>query len=91
MNSFSEDELRSLRGTVVQFNENHKWRGRLGFIEEAEKCGEDYRFMICCTCPNNKTHCDSVYIFSMASKNEFEPLTNGQCVLMPPKEEEDEK
>ena len=70
-------------GQVVQFTENHKWRGALGFVNEVKKCGDDYRFMIGCTMPNNQTACDTAYIYSMASEKEFEPLLNGHVVLMP--------
>ena len=33
--------------------------------------------------PNNQTACDTAYIYSMLSKNEFEPLLDGHVVLMP--------
>lgn len=70
-------------GQVVQFTENHKWCGSLGFIEEVKKCGYDYKFTICCTSPDNQSSCDSIYIYSMLSNNEFEPLLDGHVVLMP--------
>lgn len=70
-------------GQVVQFTENHKWCGALGFVSEVKKCNDDYRFMIGCTMPNNQTACDTAYIYSMLSKNEFEPLLGGHVVLMP--------
>lgn len=30
------------RNDVVQFNENHKWCGSLGFVVEIKECGERY-------------------------------------------------
>lgn len=71
------------RNDVVQFNENHKWRGSLGFVVEIKECGDDRRVMICCTAPNNQTSCDSIYIYSMLSKHELEPLPDGHVVLAP--------
>lgn len=70
-------------GQIIQFNEKHKWCGTLGFIEQAKKCDDDCRVMIGCTIPNNQTTCDTAYIFSMASKKEFEVLSDGQAALMP--------
>lgn len=78
----TEDKAQALVGGIVQFNENHKWRGALGFISEVKKCGDDYRCMVGCTMPNNQTGCDTAYIFSMLSKKEFDPLF-GKVVLMP--------
>ena len=31
---------------VVQFNENHKWCGCLGIVNEIKNCGEDFRYMV---------------------------------------------
>ena len=80
----TEKEWQTAIGQVVQFTENHKWCGALGFVSSVKKCGDDYRFMVACTMPNNQTACDTVYIYSMLSKNEFEPLLeDGHVVLMP--------
>lgn len=32
------------KNDVVQFNENHDWRGCFGFIDEAKETGEDVRY-----------------------------------------------
>lgn len=80
----TEKEWQTAIGQVVQFTENHKWCGALGYVSSVKKCGDDYRFMIACTMPNNQTACDTAYIYSMLSKNEFEPLLeDGHVVLMP--------
>lgn len=72
-----------MRYQVVQFTEKHKWCGTLGYVVEVKKCGDDLRCLIACTCPSNQGGCDTAYIYSMASKNEFEPLLDGHVVLAP--------
>ena len=89
MYNVSEAEMERIVGTVVQFNERHKWRGSLGFVESVKKCGDDYKFMIGCTIPDNQAGCNTAYIFSMASAKEFEPLIDGHAVLMPRSSEDD--
>ena len=78
-------------GDVVQFNEKHKWCGSLGIVTEVKKCGNDYRVMVGCTMPDNQTCCNTAYIFSMASKREFEPLLDGKVVLMPSGGDDDDE
>lgn len=71
---------------VIQFNEKHKWRGALGFISDAKPVktenGEDVRYMIGCTIPDNEIGCSTAYIYSMESEREFDALF-GEVVLMP--------
>ena len=85
----SEKDAQALLWNVVQFTEKHKWCGSLGIITEVKKCGDDYRFMIGCTIPDNQNGCNTAYIFSMAKSGEFEPLFDGKAVLRP-KGENDE-
>ena len=68
-------------GDVVQFNENHKWRGSLGFISEIKSIENDEKYLIGCTCPDNENGCNAAYIYSMLSKNEFDYV--GRATLMP--------
>lgn len=74
-------------GDIVQFTEKHKWCGALGIVNEIKKCGDDFRVMIGTTIPDNQAHCNTAYIFSMLSNNEFEVV--GRAVMMPPKEEDE--
>ena len=34
------------KGDVIQFNENHKWCGTLGIIQEVKQCYEGIRYMV---------------------------------------------
>lgn len=77
------NNLEGLVGAVVQFTEGHKWRGSLGFVSEVKKTADDYKFLIGCTVPDNKTGCATAYIYSMLSEHDFEPLIDGRAVLMP--------
>jgi hypothetical protein len=67
-------------GDVVQFTENHKWRGCLGIVSEIKDCGDDIRYLIGVPIPNNDGSVTSTaYIFSMLSENDFEFV--GRAVL----------
>lgn len=83
MGIIEEEWLKAVIGQVVQFTENHKWCGALGFVRKVKKCGDDYRFMIGCTMLDNQDGCNTAYIYSMLSKKEFEPLLDGYVILMP--------
>jgi hypothetical protein len=61
------------KNDVVQFNENHKWCGCLGVIDEVKDCGDDIRYMIGVPIPEQGT----AFIMSMGSQNEFD-LTGGR-------------
>ena len=50
---------------VVQFNEKHKWCGSLGIIYEIKKCGNDTRYMIGVSIPNQGT----AFIYVMESED----------------------
>lgn len=62
---------------VVQFNENHKWRGSLGIIKEIKRCGDDIRYMVGVPAPMEGT----AFIYVMGSENAIELI--GQAVLVP--------
>ena len=78
-------------GDVVQFNENHKWCGCLGIIDNFKPIhnpdlkGEghnDFRFMVGVPMPNGGT----AYIFVLASENAIEAIGEAKLV---PKERDD--
>lgn len=62
---------------VVQFNENHKWRGSLGIINEIKPCGDGIRYMVGVPAPMEGT----AFIYVMDSENAIELI--GQAVLVP--------
>lgn len=73
-------------GDVVQFNENHKWRGCLGIINEkkeihnSELQGEginDIRYMVGVPTPERGT----AYIFVLQSEFAIELI--GKAVMVP--------
>lgn len=75
---------------VVQFNENHKWRGCLGIITEKKEIHNedlqsegknDIRFMVAVPVPQGGT----AYIFVMASEFAIEYV--GSAILIPPRGE----
>ena len=72
------------KGSVVQFNENHKWLGSLGIITEVKKCGDDTRYMVGVPAPMQGT----AFIFIMESENAIEYI--GEAVLTL-KDDEDDK
>ena len=78
-------------GDVVQFNENHKWRGSLGIINEKKEIhnenlsGEgknDIRYMVGVPTPQKGT----AYIFVLQSEFSIEKI--GQAILVPRASEE---
>ena len=69
-------------GSVVQFNENHKWIGSLGIITEVKDCGNDIRYMVGVPAPMQGT----AFIYVMESENAIEYI--GKAVLTL-KDEED--
>ena len=70
-------------GSVVQFNENHKWLGSLGIITEVKKCGDDTRYMVGVPAPMQGI----AFIFVMESENAIEYI--GKAVLTLKDEEDD--
>lgn len=68
-------------GSVIQFNENHKWCGSLGIIREIKECKSekapngDIRYMVGVPIPQQGT----AYIFVMASEFAIEYV--GKAVM----------
>ena len=70
------------KGDVVQFNENHKWRGSLGIITEVKDCGENgIRYMVGLPIPQQGT----AFIFVMDNENAIEYV--GKAILTIKEEE----
>ena len=67
---------------VVQFNENHKWRGCLGIIREIKTCRNetlewDSRYMVGVPIPQKGT----AFIFVMESENAIEKIGQAKLTL----------
>lgn len=58
---------------VVQFNENHKWRGSLGIVNEVKELDNDTRYVIGVPIPDAKA-VGTAYIFVMASEMALERI-----------------
>lgn len=57
-------ERRIEKKDVVQFTENHKWRGCLGIVSEVKDFGEGKtRYMIGVPMPSNDGNTSTAYIF----------------------------
>lgn len=74
---------------VVQFTENHKWRGCLGIIREIKNCRNktlewDIRYMVGVLIPQQGT----AFIYVMESENAIEKI--GKAVLTMKDSEDDE-
>ena len=72
------------KNLVVQFNENHKWCGCLGIIDEIKDCDGDLRYLVAVPIPkgnepDNKDNVLTTYIFVMQSENALEYI--GEAVL----------
>jgi len=66
------------KGDVVQFNENHKWRGCFGFIDEIKDYGKNgIRYMVGVPIPQKGT----AYIFVMDNEKSIERI--GRAILLP--------
>lgn len=68
--------------SVVQFNENHKWCGCLGFIHKVKQCGRDFRYMVAVPIPEKGT----AFIFVMSNELALEPI--GMAVMVLPEDDE---
>lgn len=62
---------------VIQFTEGHQWVGCFGFIEEIKETGDDIKYLIGVPIPMKGT----AYIYSMASKQEFEKIGRAVMIL----------
>ena len=67
--------MEAKEGTVVQFNENHKWCGCLGIVNEIKQCDNDTRYMVGIPIPQQGT----AFIFVMESENAIELI--GKAIL----------
>lgn len=71
-------------GDVVQFNENHKWRGSLGIITNIKDCKENgIRYQVGLPIPQEGT----AFIFVMDNENAIEYV--GKAILIMRSEEDD--
>lgn len=71
-------------GDVVQFNENHKWRGSLGIITNIKDCKENgIRYQVGLPIPQEGT----AFIFVMDNENAIEYV--GKALLTMRSEEDD--
>lgn len=69
-------------GDVVQFNENHKWRGCLGIVKEIKTCRNDTlewdtRYMVGVPIPEKGT----AFIYVMESEEAIEYVGNAILVM----------
>ena len=63
---------------VVQFNENHKWRGSLGIITEVKDCKENgIRYTVGVPAPLQGT----AFIYVMSSENSIEYIGEAKLIL----------
>ena len=63
---------------VIQFNENHKWCGCLGIINEVKKCSNnDIKYLIGVPMPQQGT----AFIFVMESEQAIEYIGKAIMVL----------
>nr|DAT03534.1 MAG TPA: hypothetical protein [Caudoviricetes sp.] len=58
---------------VVQFNENHKWCGALGIVNEVKELDNDTRYVIGVPIPS-QNGVSTAYIFVMASEMALERI-----------------
>lgn len=80
------------KGDVIQFNENHKWCGVLGIIEEVkpihnEKVNadgvNDFRYMVAVPVPRKGTS----YIYVAGAEHSIELI--GRAILVPHSSDDD--
>lgn len=63
---------------VVQFNENHKWCGSLGIINEIKDCGDNgIRYMVGVPMPQQGT----AFVFVMDNENAIEYVGRATMIL----------
>lgn len=61
------------RNDVVQFNENHKWRGVLGIVSEIKELEADTKYLIGVPIPDAKAT-GTAYIFVTQSEMALERI-----------------
>lgn len=63
---------------IVQFNENHKWCGCLGIVDEIKDCGENgIRYMVGVPIPQQGI----AYIFVMSEESAIELIGEAKLIL----------
>lgn len=68
-------------GDVIQFNENHPWAGALAVVTDVKPTGDDVKITAGVPMLENNKVAGTTYIFTMQSKNEFDPI--GRASMMP--------
>ena len=63
---------------VVQFNENHKWCGALGIVNEVKKLKNDTKYLIGVPIPS-QNGVSTAYIFVMASEMVRDGVRTNWC------------
>ncbi len=72
------------KNEVVQFNENHKWCGCLGIVDEVETINNDVRYMVGVPIPEQGV----AYIYVTRSEGAIEPV--GRAILVKNYEDKNE-
>ena len=67
-----------MKNEVVQFNENHKWCGCFGIVDEVKAMDGDAKYMIAVPMPS-MDEVRTAYIFVLHSENALERI--GKAVL----------
>lgn len=73
-------------GDVIQFNENHKWRGALAIVTEVKPVEGDIKIMAGVPILENDGVNGTAYIYTMQSAGEFDIV--GRAALAPTSVEE---
>lgn len=75
-------------GDVIQFNENHKWRGALAIVTEVKPVEGDIKIMAGVPMLENDEVSGTAYIYTMQSAGEFDLV--GRAALAPTSVAEEE-
>lgn len=73
-------------GDVIQFNENHKWRGALAIVTEVKPVEGDIKIMAGVPILENDGVNGTAYIYTMQGAGEFDVV--GRAALAPTSIEE---
>lgn len=65
------------RNDVVQFNENHKWCGVLGIVDEIKELEKDIKYLIGVPIPSGDC-ASTAYIFVMQSEMALERIGSAE-------------
>lgn len=75
-------------GDVIQFNENHKWRGALAIVTEVKPVEGDIKIMAGVPMLEKDGVSGTAYIYTMQSAGEFDLV--GRAALAPTSVAEEE-